>query len=224
MNRRLLTAPLLGPLRGCVLWHDYRRLTALDYAPDGDQHPATLYGGAALDGALGLVLDGATGYAQTPYTAALACAHLTVYGWVLGANQTGKRVAHRYGAAAGTRSWQLQTLTSGGTGRLRVQLLGDGTTIAKDAYTTAAVFDGAPHHFACTWDGANLALYRDGAPASFTWQTNAAMTDLWTGGSEPVQIGSIFGTSFFAGSIRSLLVFNRALSAAEIAYLYEIGV
>jgi hypothetical protein len=68
-------------------------------------------------------------------------------------------------------------------------------------------------HIAVTYDGATLRLYRNGAQIGSRAQTgNIAV------GNQPLRIGgnNVSG-EFFNGLIDEVRVYNRALSAAEIA-------
>ncbi len=82
------------------------------------------------------------------------------------------------------------------------------------------------HHYAVTKNGATTTVYRDGVAVAGT-VTNRTLT---TGGS-PVYIaasynwnGSAFAAAdFFDGPLDEVAIWNRALTAAEVAALYAAG-
>jgi hypothetical protein len=90
----------------------------------------------------------------------------------------------------------------------------------RSGITTAGpVNDGTWHYLASTFDGINHRLYLDGVSQGATAvRTNTVLnTYLFIGG--PIQ--SV--TTFFNGTIDDLRIYNRALSAQEVAQLYSMG-
>ncbi|MGA8170461.1 MAG: LamG-like jellyroll fold domain-containing protein [Methylocystis sp.] len=85
--------------------------------------------------------------------------------------------------------------------------------------TSRAVNDGVWHHLVATFDGRNHRLYLDGMlQGSAALVTNTALSgDLYIGG--PHQSPSIF----FDGAIDEVRVYNRAISAQEVAQLYSMS-
>ncbi len=213
MNRRMLTAPLLGPLRDARVWHDYRRLNALDHAPGGNVHPATLYGGASLDATNGLVLDGLTGSAVVPYTAALNAPDFSVCFWVNGAEQHGKHLVSRWMNNAGNqRCWHILTSLSAGVCRPRVLLSANGTSVLRDSTAAVDIVDGTWHHVVVTYDGTTLAGYRDGVAFAFPAGTAG---EVFATSISPLYVGSVEGASYFGGSFLGVMLFPRVIAAGE---------
>ena len=69
-----------------------------------------------------------------------------------------------------------------------------------------------------TWDGTTLALYVNGAPVA----TNVPGAVPATGSGNPLNLGNEFGQSvFFNGTLDDARVYNVALSAAQVAALYN---
>jgi hypothetical protein len=84
-----------------------------------------------------------------------------------------------------------------------IQITGTATPLALNTWT----------HLAVTYDGAQLRLFRNGTEVAALPMTGTMLTS-----SNPLTIGSnsIWG-EYFAGAIDEVRVYNRALSAAEIA-------
>jgi hypothetical protein len=85
------------------------------------------------------------------------------------------------------------------------------------------------HHVMGVYDGASVAkIYYDGVAVD-AHSNNALIDAVRTGqiagiGSNPTAAAPNDGTNFFPGSIDDVAVWNRALGAAEAAYLYNGGV
>jgi hypothetical protein len=83
------------------------------------------------------------------------------------------------------------------------------------------VLDGNFHHIAGTWDGSLIQLYVDGVPQGSVPLTTPANN------TRAVNIGFAWGGGspqrFFRGIVDELEIFNRALSAKEIAAIYNAG-
>jgi Concanavalin A-like lectin/glucanases superfamily len=87
---------------------------------------------------------------------------------------------------------------------------------------TASIEDAQWHHAVGTYDGSNLRLYLDGVLIGSPLPATGSITD----NGEPLQIGyeaDGFGASPFNGDIDEVRIYNRALSATEIAKLYGFG-
>jgi hypothetical protein len=97
------------------------------------------------------------------------------------------------------------------TGVAGLGVWGPGITSARP------VNDGRWHHLVATFDGANRRLYLDGVPqGTAPLATNTVLnTYLFIGG--PIQ--SV--VAFFNGTIDELRIYNRALSAQEVAQLFS---
>jgi hypothetical protein len=102
----------------------------------------------------------------------------------------------------------------------------DCATLAADAVqlvSTSNINDGAWHFIAATFDGTTQRLYIDGALEASGTNTNPAWTD-----NHHFCIGSFCdpgGNSFltFGGLIDEVEIYNRALSASEIAAIFNAG-
>ncbi|MBI2547594.1 MAG: LamG domain-containing protein [Candidatus Aenigmarchaeota archaeon] len=75
-------------------------------------------------------------------------------------------------------------------------------------------------HFACTYNGTTLTLYKNGVSVSSSSRSGSMMTNATN-----IVIGSTDGTgSFFNGTIDEVMIWNRSLTATEIAFLYETSI
>ena len=156
-----------------------------------------------------LVLDGSSGRVRVPASSSLGLTSaMTLEAWI------------RPSVAQGGWRTILQRETdayflnaSNDTGALRPS--GGGTFGVTTAFVTGTTASpvGVWTHVALTYDGATLRLYVNGTlvtSAARTGTIQASPNPLWIGGNSP------YG-EFFAGSIDDARVYNRALSAAELA-------
>ncbi len=86
------------------------------------------------------------------------------------------------------------------------------------------------HHVAATYDGSKLQMYLDGQPAGSPTLVSGAISPMRansfvTIGSEDgrTTCGDCIGSRYFKGQIDEVDIFNRALSASEIAAIYAAG-
>jgi hypothetical protein len=81
----------------------------------------------------------------------------------------------------------------------------------------SVVATGSWQHVAGVWDGSVQWLYLNGVAVAST-----SCTGTWTNGTpHPVAIGTSVGSEYWNGSIDDLAIFNHALTATEIADLYN---
>ncbi|MSR71452.1 MAG: LamG domain-containing protein [Candidatus Taylorbacteria bacterium] len=82
--------------------------------------------------------------------------------------------------------------------------------------TYATNIDGAWHHVIATYDGSTAALYVDGVLVS-----SGAASGSFTPGA--LTIGSSGASEYYNGLIDDVRIYSRALTAAEVRTLYDIG-
>ena len=80
--------------------------------------------------------------------------------------------------------------------------------------------DGTWYHVVGRYNGTNIAIFVNGQPSgSLAWTTNPEDADY------PVRIGARSGSDglggYFEGTMDNVIIYNRALSASEIAWLYR---
>jgi len=142
---------------------------------------------------------------------------LTVECWVRG-NSTNANGSWGGIVAKGNTSWRIQA--TAGAKTVTFSLTG---TTGADMSGTRNVNDGQWHHVAGVYDGTNMFLYVDG-----TLDVSKPSTGLIAQNNMPVAIGANVnpppGTSyFFNGSVDEVALYNRGLSATEIAAIFNAG-
>jgi len=179
----------------------------------------TLVGGAMYaPGEVGQAFsfDGSTGYVSIPDSPSLDqfTTNITIEAWIK-VNQTNSDYNWRGLVTKGNSSWRMQETPDVG----RIYFAGSG--LSTDLSGNRNLNDEQWHHVATIYDGTNIYLYVDGVldastPATGTiWQNNS-----------PVEIGNTYNNPnnyCFDGLIDEASIYNRALSAAEIAAIYAAG-
>ncbi|MFN0089594.1 MAG: LamG-like jellyroll fold domain-containing protein [Acidimicrobiales bacterium] len=159
------------------------------------------YGGA-------LSFNGASSRVTMPDAAALDLTTLTVSAWVRPTTTSGWRTVILKEAAGGL-SYGLYA--SGGTTRPSGWLSIGGADRSVTSSTAAST--NAWRHLALTYDGVTMRIYLDGVQVGARAQTGAP-----AGAAGPLQIGgnTVWG-EWYSGLVDDVRVYNRALSAAELA-------
>jgi hypothetical protein len=189
----------------------------------GNGHHGTAAGGvtfgqagALADGDTAIAVDGVDGVVSVagPPAGLQIAGALTLACWFQQQTQTVLSDSGLCGTGIG--AYQLVVHDPDGLGlrRLYFYLEGGGNALFHDM-----AFDTAWHQFAATWDGTTNAngmkLYVDGALVAERTSTQAAIA-----GWADFQIGH--ASSFFNGTLDDVAVFDRALTPAEIATLYDL--
>lgn len=148
--------------------------------------------------------------------------NLTIEGWIKTSGIAESAFVGFIAARSGNgfTGYEFLVATPSQGGRLRFLLNGGGGGASLDS--TNSVTDGVFHHVAATYDGVAMRIYRDGV-----CETELPMTQpinyvtgqpLWIGRREFSPI-----PGYFPGLIDELSIYNRALSAGEIAAIYAAG-
>lgn len=191
----------------------------------GDQNPldlvganhGTLAGGAGYaSGEVGqaFTLDGSLAYVQLPASATLRPSLITVDAWINLASSTDAIIFDNASASPyyGYEFW-----------------LGSGNRLHADVYASGhvalagntALQTGTWYHVAMTYDGSNLKLYVNGAEdgsTSVTGPINYSVQVVPTIGKR-----AVYSSYYFPGLIDEVEIFNRGLSAPEVAAIYNAG-
>jgi hypothetical protein len=171
-------------------------------------------------GRAGNALDATGGgsFLEVPHDTALEPASLTLEAWIFPSAPPGGQDPRRWIVNKNGNEWQeghyalvahgrkagAYLNIGGGQGNM-IELAGDGDVLETRRW----------HHLAMTYDGATLKIYCDGAPAG-TKPVNRKRRPA----SGPLAIGRRvdgYGPSQFRGLIDEVRVYNRALSASEVA-------
>ena len=116
----------------------------------------------------------------------------------------------------------LSTIPSGGNHYLRFRLRTSNTsTLIGDDIAAGILSTGTWTHTVAVYDGTNMKLYKDGVEVG----SLAKSGTIATSSSVDVAIGnqpdSTTGRRPWDGLIDEVMVFDRALSAEEVTFLYE---
>jgi hypothetical protein len=224
----------VGLLGGEVLsLHPSRYISGNDIADEsGNGNNGTLTNGAYVGEDDEIVFDGVDDYVAVAHDASLnwGSGDGTVSVWVKFTTDKNAYTCFLVKGAGGAsqKRYQLVTESDGTTPRFDID---DDGGVLKTIGHDASINDGEWHHLAGVRDGNNLRLYVDGV------ETTSSPTDITGYGSIDDIEGFTLGASntsgsqgdeqYYDGSIRHPQVFNRALTAAEVAFLaseYEVQV
>jgi len=155
--------------------------------------------------------DGSTDFDFMGAPSVVSSTALTLSAWInLSSLNIQQDVLSRYT----TSSSDMLEISS--TNGIRVDFILSGGA-ANFTYTTPLTA-GVWHHLVATYNGAIVALYVDGQLAqTLPGSGSFVNTQSWYMG----QLGN--GLRFFHGSIQDVRIYNRALSAAEVAQMYSAG-
>ena len=102
------------------------------------------------------------------------------------------------------------------------------TGVFPSVTSNATISTGQWYHIVNTWDGAFLRIYINGvldnSTALATFSASGASNYVWLGYGDPNGCGGDTGGSsspFFQGLMDDFRVYNRALSAQEVLWLYN---
>ncbi|MBI5774629.1 MAG: immunoglobulin domain-containing protein, partial [Verrucomicrobia bacterium] len=164
--------------------------------------------------------NGSNSYVQVPSSAALKPAGpFSVEAWIyydrLPGN-SGVTIATKGVDAEAVQDWALNIFTSG---KLRPHIFVGGSWVAFNCATTLAT--NMWHHVAMVYDGSTVRGYVNGVQDGSMNVTGMAQTS-----DNPVRIGAYapvngISKNFFSGGIDELSLYSRALSASEIAAIYN---
>ncbi len=144
--------------------------------------------------------------------------------WVIRAKQNAyvnlAGLINKYFVGAGRRSFAIITAIDT---EITLFLSDDGTGSEQDNSGLDAGFtDASWTHIVLTYDGSTIpsptiSYYKNGnlieTDATAISSLHATVDNLW--------LGKSFGNAYFNGEIDNILIYNRALSAADVAYLYR---
>jgi hypothetical protein len=197
---------------GLTTWWKFDEGTETTAYDSAGSNNGTIYGGATwttgkIAGALSF--NGSSNYIDCG-SGPSNYDNITVMAWMK-TSTNGVLVSNRYNNGSyGT--WYTLSSTC-------IELGGNNNGVGYAYFTfNTSTLDGLWHHVVYTKDGTNNAIYVDGSPdQQFT--SNADIS--W---SVPLYIGKkwnkIYDISWFNGVIDDVRIYNRALSAAEVALLY----
>lgn len=209
-----------GPTGLVGYWrlNDTNTTTASDSSGNGNS--GTLTNGASwtsgkYGGAVGL--DGVNDYVSIRNSSSLQPANVTVAAWFNASSLVGRTVVSTpYNGPPWTSPYVSWMIRINSSTNLEFDV-GNGTTYSGWAIAVSALQTGQWYHVALTYNGTTLTAYLNGV--SLGTRTN--VTGPVGYGNRPVLLGADYGASpaydYFSGTLDDVRVYNRALSAAEIA-------
>ncbi len=163
--------------------------------------------------------DGSNDFAAVPSIDVTGSA-LTIAGWVRFSSfpsQSDQRIVAKANGSAESAHWWMLGQINNGSQRLRFRLKTGSTTttlVASSGNLAANTW----YHVAAVYDGAAMRLYLNGTQVGSTAKTGT----LATSSSVPVSIGrNPDSYGYFSGALDDLRIYQRALSAAELAALMQ---
>ncbi len=161
-----------------------------------------------------LSVNGSTQYVTVPSNAAINPTNaITLSAWINATDWKGnRRILQK-----GTKDNQYRLLAEKGVLKFDLKGVGAITAALPSSSTTHAA--SAWHMITATYDGTKMTLYIDGAVVA-----SAAFTGVIATTTDPLTIGTKNGSTtagdFFNGYIDDVRIYNRSLSASEVAILY----
>jgi hypothetical protein len=197
--------------------------TAADVSGNG--YTGTLSNGAAwTTGKLSnaVSLDGVNDYVDVGIIDVAGNA-MTLAGWINSSDlavspyHDGRIISKATGTAEAKHYWMMSTIKSGSKSRLRFRLKAGGSTTTLVA-SSGNLTENQWFHGAAVYDGATMKLYLDGVLVG----TRSKTGSIAAGGTVPVWIGgnpTDPSVRPWQGAIDDVRIYDRALSAAEVAAL-----
>lgn len=196
---------------------DVSGTTASDRSGNGN-HGTLTNGPVVTEGKVGqaLFFDGTNDYVLFSGSATLKPALWTASAWIYAKSGAGNyRAIFHPSFSNGYDGGFLMLVDGSGYFAIRY---GTGSGYVGSVNSSVNVL-GAWHHVAGTFDGTTLAVYVDGTLR----QSANASTFGYLASGDPSRVGISGGTSNFDGSIDEVRLYSSALSASEIAALYNMG-
>ena len=170
----------------------------------------------------GLSFDGSSHYVSVADSPTLTPAAISVSAWiyVTGGEGTYRGIVTK-GNGSNDQSFALQINNS--TNRIEFWVSSNGTTIASvfgtTAFTAAAGNLNVWKHVTGTYDGTSYKIYVNGVLEG----TDTVVTGALWDSSSAISIGKWAGgfSDYFPGRMNDIRIYNRALSATEVASLYR---
>lgn len=122
----------------------------------------------------------------------------------------------KYRASTGMRSWRVYTYNA----NIEMQVSADGVAYENKRSTSDFLTTGTLFHVVVTYNAGVFAVYANGVSQSV--QGNYTTATSCYAGTDYVLIGKRYDSVFFNGRIYSARFWQRALSAEEVAVLYEL--
>jgi len=189
------------------------------------EHDGTLYGepvwksvGGKIGGAI--QFDGIDDYVSTPYIISPANGDFSVFAWIKGGAPGQVIISQADGIGTG-ETWLGITASDGNlmTGLMPYQV---GRTVIFPLESQSLITDGQWHHVGFIWDGSYRYLYVDGTEVAKDTNPITLASLIFADGGMYIGAGkTIEAGTFFSGLIDDVRIYDRALSAEQIAALAQ---
>jgi hypothetical protein len=134
------------------------------------------------------------------------------------------RIVSKYQATSGNRSYQIFAGNVDYTD-IAFTVSNDGTTITVCYTSNPVISAGTWTHIAAVYNGTDMRVYINGSLSNNGTNNPKTYSSGIVNGAANFEIGRYDGnTKYFDGLIDEVAVFNRALSADEIAAIYNYGI
>ena len=151
---------------------------------------------------------------------------MTAFLWVKGSVQQDSKgffTQFNYGVDIDERAWALRPCSMGDSKvEVIIDHLGDGLTTRKNYKSFTSILDNRWHYVGFTWNNGTLKLYVDGLE-----EKDVVYDDSFTtihNSSSAISVGSFFASGipagFFNGDVDYPILFNKAISSAQIQEKY----
>jgi len=205
--------------RGLVAYWSFDEGTGnIAYDISGNGNNCTIYGAKWTKGKYGSALqfDGVDDYVLVPEDDSLKPTEVTVSAWIYftGDVYESHSIVRLIKSLGNSYGFSISKET-GGSGKLEFASYNDGW------YITATNFSGYVNkwtHIVGIYDGRKLKLYINGILKDSADLASIDYTEVYD-----LYIGSGYKASYFLGLIDEVRIYNRALSAEEIRYHYNLG-
>ncbi|MFH1367619.1 MAG: LamG-like jellyroll fold domain-containing protein [Elusimicrobiota bacterium] len=167
----------------------------------------------------GLSFNGTSSSATVAHSAELSPANVTVEAWINPAGKTGEQLIVEKRSFGG---YAFILLNDAGTSKLQAKIAGPNN---DPCLVETSIPNGQWSHAAMTYDGVKLSLYINGETSILLLSSEPVVSARDISGSNvPIKIGSneTWGL-FYEGALDDIAVYNRALSAEEIATHFNSG-
>jgi len=213
-----LLEPISGPKDYIAYWkfdEGYGNI-AHDYSGNGNN--GTIYGATWVDGVIGKALsfDGVDDYVEVPHSDSLMPSAFTVAVWFKVYNWTSQfaRVLEKGGYTVGGG----YGIEGNPNGDGKIQLVIWNGTASQTFETSTVLSFNTWYFFVGVFDGRNVKVYLNGnlersGTATMTTNTYKLVIGRWAAASG----------NFWNGIIDEVRIYNRALTAEEIANIYRAG-
>lgn len=193
------------------------------YDSSGTGNHATLSGnpawsGPGMNGGQFLIFDPSSpaDYFSVPDNSSVDLSTgLTISLWYKVAS--GKMVTFGKYFGANQRSYIMELY---GDNRYYMSVSGDGTNVVSQRSNAVVAADNNWHHFATTYDGSSIILYKDGAVLPSSIMAGSIPASIFNSNATSPLRNMYNAVDYTTGSMDNVRLYNRALTAAEVLELY----